>query len=173
MEPRGVNETGPEDAGVEGNPGTGGRSLAAATHLSVAVPVLVGILISAAAGSDLGGYVTVSSLLVVLCLGATLGIWAARKNGSPGVGFQALQAFWWGLVWLVGSALGWAISLPLALVYVGVPLVIVMFGFTVGLPAYSVYAAYRVYSGYAFCYPYLANKLSARTRNPGGGTEGQ
>lgn len=173
MEQRGVDETGIGDAGVGGSLAPGDRSLAAAAHLSVVVPVVVGILISAVAGFGFGGYVTGPSLLAVLCLGATLGVWAARKNSRPGVGFQALQAFWWGLVWLVGSALGWAISVPLALVYVGVPLVIVMFFFTVGLPAYSVYAAYRIYRGDAFRYPYLANRISSRPRNPGEDTEGR
>lgn len=98
---------------------------------------------------------------------APLIIWLVYKDRSPQVGFHALQSLWYQLAWLVIATVGGILGTLFSIITLGfgVFLVIPLAAVLGLIPfAHSLYAAYRVYTGSDFRYPYIADRMEGSGR---------
>ena len=93
---------------------------------------------------------------------AALIIWLVYRDRSSNVGFQALQAMWYQVAWLVILVAGWTVTTLLMFVLIGFLLVPVMALISVVPFVHSAYAAYRVSKDGEFRYPLIADMIQAR-----------
>lgn len=89
-------------------------------------------------------------------------IWLVYRDRSEKVAFQAMQAFWYQIAWIVVLAVGWTVTGLLMAVLIGFLLVPVMIVATVFPFAHSAYAAYKVNNGEDFRYPLIADLIEGR-----------
>ena len=92
---------------------------------------------------------------------AALIIWLVYRDRSSNVGFQALQAMWYQVAWLVILVAGWTVTTLLMLVLIGFLLVPVMALITLVPFVHSAYAAYRVSKDGGYRYPLIADMIEA------------
>lgn len=93
---------------------------------------------------------------------APLIIWLVYKDRSPHVGFHALQSLWYQLAWLAIATIGGILGTLFSIVTFGFGVFLVIpLAAVLGLVpfAHSLYAAYRVYTGADFRYPYIADRM--------------
>ena len=93
---------------------------------------------------------------------AALFIWLVYRDRSSKVAFQALQAMWYQVAWLVILVSGWTVTTLLMIVLIGFLLVPVMALITVVPFVHSAYAAYRVSKDGDYRYPLIADMIEAR-----------
>ena len=93
---------------------------------------------------------------------AALVIWLVYRDRSPRVAFNALQAMWYQVAWLVLLGVGWALTGLLTLILVGFLLIPVMALATVVPFVHAAYAAYRVSKGDDYRYVFIADLVQAR-----------
>jgi uncharacterized Tic20 family protein len=93
---------------------------------------------------------------------AALIIWLVYRDRSSNVGFQALQAMWYQVAWLVILVAGWTVTTLLMFVLIGFLLVPVMALITLVPFVHSAYAAYRVSKDSGYRYPLIADMIEAR-----------
>ena len=93
---------------------------------------------------------------------AALVIWLVYRDRSPRVAFNALQAMWYQVAWLVLLGVGWALTGLLTLILVGFLLIPVMALATVVPFVHAAYAAYRVSKGDDYRYVFIADLIQAR-----------
>ncbi len=98
---------------------------------------------------------------------APLIIWLVYKDRSPRIGFHALQSLWYQVAWLVLGTVGGFLATIFTLLTLGfgiflvVPLAVVL-----GLIPFvhQLYAAYKVYQGEDYRYPYVADRIDGGQR---------
>lgn len=88
---------------------------------------------------------------------AALVIWLMYKDRSPTISFHALQSLWYQVAWMVILTVGWTITFLLTIVIIGFLLIPVMIVVSVLPFAHMAYAAYRVYQGVDYRYPFVAD----------------
>lgn len=89
-------------------------------------------------------------------------LWLVYKDRSPSVGFQAIQSLWYQVAWAVLFAVGGFAGLMLTVLTLGLAaFVLVPLGAVLALVpfAHQLYAAYKVYQGVDYRYPFIANML--------------
>lgn len=99
-----------------------------------------------------------AGLVGLMPLGALI-VWLLYKDKSPRVGFNALQALWYQLAWLVILIVGWTLSFALAVVLIGFLLMPVMALASLVPFIHGCYAAYKVSQGVEYRYPYVADRI--------------
>jgi uncharacterized Tic20 family protein len=104
-------------------------------------------------------HLSVLAALVGLMPFGALIIWLVYKDRSPRVRFHALQALWYQIAWLVILVAGWFITLVLSLVLIGLLLLPVMLIASLVPFVHGCYAAYKVYEGEDYRYPFIADKI--------------
>ena len=92
----------------------------------------------------------------------TLVIWLVYRDRSRKVAFQALQAFWYQVAWIVILAAGWTVTGLLTLILIGFLLIPLMALLTVVPFVHSAYAAYRVSRDDDYRYPWIADLIESR-----------
>ena len=107
-----------------------------------------------------------AGLVGLMPLGALI-IWLVYRDRSRRVGFHALQALWYQVAWLVI----WIVASIIGLIFTVVTL---GFGIILVLPAavvlwlapvvHGCYAAYKVYQGVDYRYPFIADKIDGGAR---------
>lgn len=136
--------------GGDAPPSTGGRILATAAHLNLALPLLIGVLIAIGTG-ELDDAGVGAFWLTLLAIVATLVLRFASRGMAQSLNFQAKQAFWWGL--------------PAAIIAYIVALLAqnVIFAVILLLPSVviSCLAVGRILGGDGYRYPYVADWLEA------------
>ncbi|HET7478035.1 MAG TPA: DUF4870 domain-containing protein [Rubrobacteraceae bacterium] len=98
---------------------------------------------------------------------APLIIWLVYRDRSPQVGFHALQSLWYQLAWLAIATVGGILGTLFSIVTLGLGLFLVIpLAAVLGLVPFvhSLYAAYRVYTGADFRYPYIADRMEGTGR---------
>ncbi|HET7479991.1 MAG TPA: DUF4870 domain-containing protein [Rubrobacteraceae bacterium] len=93
---------------------------------------------------------------------AALIVYIVYRDRSQKVAFQALQAMWYQVAWIVILGAGWALTGLLTLVLIGFLLIPVMALLTVVPFVHSAYAAYRVSKDGEYRYPIIADMIEAR-----------
>ena len=88
---------------------------------------------------------------------AALVIWLMYKDRSPRISFHALQSLWYQVAWLVILGVGWTITALLTIVIIGFLLIPVMVVVSVIPFVHMGYAAYKVYQGVDYRYPFVAD----------------
>ena len=104
-----------------------------------------------------------AALLGLMPLGALI-IWLVYKDRSPRVGFHALQALWYQIAWLVILVVGWFVTIFLSLILIGLLLIPVMLLASLVPLIHGSYAAYKVYEGEDYRYPYIADRIDGGQR---------
>lgn len=102
-----------------------------------------------------------AALIGLMPLGALI-VWLVYKNRSPRVGFHALQALWYQIAWLVILVVGWFVTMVLTFVLIGFLLIPVMVVASIAPLVHGCYAAYKVYNGEDYRYPYIADRIDGR-----------
>lgn len=102
-----------------------------------------------------------AALIGLMPLGALI-VWLVYKDRSPRVGFHALQALWYQIAWLVILVVGWFVTMVLTFVLIGFLLIPVMVVASIVPVVHGCYAAYKVYNGEDYRYPYIADRIDAR-----------
>jgi len=95
---------------------------------------------------------------------AALVIWLLYKDRSPRVGFHALQSLWYQVAWIVILAVGWIVTSILMLVFIGFLLIPVMALASLVPFVHQCYAAYKVYQGVDYRYPFIADMVDKEHR---------
>jgi len=95
---------------------------------------------------------------------AALVIWAVYKDRSPRISFHALQSLWYQVAWMVILAVGWTVTALLTVVLVGFLLIPVMIVVSFVPFFHMAYAAYRVYQGDDYRYPFVAGLVGGNRR---------
>jgi uncharacterized Tic20 family protein len=98
---------------------------------------------------------------------APLIVWLLYKDRSPRVGFHALQSLWYQLAWLALSIVGGFVATVLLFVTFGLGIfVIAPAAVVLGLIPFvhQLYAAYKVYNGEDYRYPYIADRVDGPHR---------
>ena len=95
---------------------------------------------------------------------AALVIWLMYKERSPKISFHALQSLWYQVAWLVILAIGWTITALLTIVLIGFLLIPVMIVVSVLPFVHMGYAAYKVYNGVDYRYPFVADMVGGSRR---------
>ena len=98
---------------------------------------------------------------------APLIIWLVHRDRSARVGFHALQSLWYQLAWLAIATVGGILGTLFSIVTLGLGIFLVIpLAAIIGLIpfAHSLYAAYRVYTGADFRYPYIADRMEGFDR---------
>jgi uncharacterized Tic20 family protein len=107
-----------------------------------------------------------AGLVGLMPLGALV-IWLVYKDRSARVGFHALQALWYQIVWLLILVAGGFVTLVLSLVTFGLAaIVLVPLLILIGLVPFihGCYAAYKVNQGVDYRYPYIADRIDGGAR---------
>ena len=104
-----------------------------------------------------------AALLGLMPLGALI-IWLVYKDRSPRVGFHALQALWYQIAWLVILVVGWFVTFVLSFILIGLLLIPVMLLASMVPLIHGSYAAYKVYEGEDYRYPYIADRIDGGQR---------
>jgi uncharacterized Tic20 family protein len=86
------------------------------------------------------------------------------KERSPKISFHALQSLWYQVAWLVILAIGWTITALLTIVIIGFLLIPVMIVVSVLPFVHMGYAAYKVYNGVDYRYPFVADMVGGSRR---------
>lgn len=133
-------------AGMAGASGTMSvqdeRTWSMLAHLSILLNLITGI------GGPIGALV----------------IWLLYKDRSPRVGFHALQSLWYQVAWIVILTIGWIVTGILMFVLVGFLLVPVMALASLVPFVHQCYAAYKVYQGMDYRYPFIADMVDGGHR---------
>ncbi len=95
---------------------------------------------------------------------AALVIWLMYKDKSARISFHALQSLWYQVAWLVILAVGWTITFILTIVVIGFLLIPVMLVVSLLPFAHMGYAAYKVYQGVDYRYPFVADLVGGSRR---------
>jgi uncharacterized protein len=95
---------------------------------------------------------------------AALVIWLMYKDRSPRISFHALQSLWYQVAWLVILGVGWTITALLTTVIIGFLLIPVMIVVSVLPFVHMGYAAYKVYQGVEYRYPFVADMVGGSRR---------
>jgi uncharacterized protein len=95
---------------------------------------------------------------------AALAIWLVYKDRSSRVAFHALQSLWYQVAWLVILGVGWTITALLTIVIIGFLLIPVMIVVSVIPFVHMGYAAYKVYQGVDYRYPFVADMVGGSRR---------
>lgn len=95
---------------------------------------------------------------------AALVIWLVYKDRSPGISFHALQSLWYQVAWAVILAVGWTVTALLTIVIIGFLLIPVMVVVSFLPFAHMAYAAYKVYQGVDYRYPFVADLVGGGRR---------
>jgi uncharacterized Tic20 family protein len=93
---------------------------------------------------------------------AALIVWLVYRDRSSTVAFNALQAMWYQVAWVVILGAGWALTGLLTLVLIGFLLIPAMALLTVVPFVHSAYAAYRVSKDGEYRYPFIADLIESR-----------
>jgi uncharacterized protein len=104
-----------------------------------------------------------AALVGLMPLGALI-IWLVYKDRSPRVGFHALQALWYQIAWLVILVVGWSVTLVLSFILIGLLFIPVVLIASLVPLIHGSYAAYKVYQGEDYRYPYIADKIDGGQR---------
>lgn len=132
--------------GVAGQSGTMSvqdeRMWSMLAHLSILLNLITGI------GGPIGALV----------------IWLVYKERSPRVAFHAQQSLWYQVAWIVILAVGWILTTILMLVVVGFLLIPVMALASLVPFVHQCYAAYKVYQGVDYRYPFIADMVDSQHR---------
>jgi uncharacterized Tic20 family protein len=107
-----------------------------------------------------------AGLVGLVPLGALI-VWLLYKDRSPRVGFHALQALWYQLVWTVIFTVYVLVTVVLAIVTLGIAaIVLVPLAFLLALVplAHGCYAAYKVNGGVDYRYPFIADRIDGGAR---------
>ncbi len=136
-------------------------------------------------GEELGGYsgsgispedertwsmfshLSVLAALVGLMPIGALVVWLVYKDRSPRVGFHALQALWYQVAWLVIFVAAGIMGFFLTVITLGLAIFLVIpAGFLLGLVPiiHGCYAAYKVYNGEDYRYPFIADRIDGVNR---------
>lgn len=89
-------------------------------------------------------------------------VWLVYRDRSGAVAFNALQAMWYQVAWIVVLGVGWTLTGLLTLVLIGFLLIPVMALLTVVPFVHSAYAAYRVSRDGEYRYPFIADLIENR-----------
>jgi len=98
---------------------------------------------------------------------APLIIWLVYKDRSPGVGFHALQSLWYQVAWLVIGTVGGFLATLFTIVTFGLGIFLVVpLAVILGLVPFvhQLYAAYKVYQGVDYRYPFIADRIDGGAR---------
>ena len=95
---------------------------------------------------------------------AALVIWLVYKDKSQRVTFHALQALWYQVAWAVILMVGWAVTTILMIVVIGFLLIPVMVIASLVPFVHMCYAAYKVYQGVDYRYPFIADQIDPARR---------
>jgi uncharacterized Tic20 family protein len=98
---------------------------------------------------------------------APLIIWLVYKDRSPRVGFHALQSLWYQVAWLVLGTVGGFVAVLFTLITFGLGVFVVApLAVILGLVPFvhQLYAAYKVYGGEDYRYPFIADRIDGGTR---------
>lgn len=95
---------------------------------------------------------------------AALVIWLMYRDRSPRISFHALQSLWYQVAWMVILGVGWTITALLTIVIIGFLLIPVMIVVSFLPFAHMAYAAYRVYHGVDYRYPFVADLVGGSRR---------
>lgn len=107
-----------------------------------------------------------AALVGLMPLGALL-VWLVYKDRSPRVGFHALQALWYQVAWLVIFVVAGLMGFFLTVITLGLAIFLVIpAGVLLGLVpiVHGCYAAYKVYSGEDYRYPFIADRIDGTNR---------
>ena len=104
-----------------------------------------------------------AALVGLMPLGALV-IWLVYKDRSQRVGFHALQALWYQIAWLVILVVGWSVTFVLSFILIGLLLIPVMLIASLVPLVHGSYAAYKVYQGEDYRYPYIADRIDGGQR---------
>lgn len=118
------------------------RTWSMLAHLSVLLNIITGI------GGPIGALV----------------IWLIYKDKSERVAFHALQSLWYQVAWAVILLVGWFITTILMIVVIGFLLVPVMLIASLVPFVHMCYAAYKVYQGVDYRYPFIADQIDSAHR---------
>lgn len=99
---------------------------------------------------------------VVLGPVAAFIVWLVYKDRSSMVAFNALQAMWYQVAWIVILGAGWVLTGLLTLVLIGFLLIPVMALITLVPFVHGAYAAYRVGRDGEYRYPFIADMIENR-----------
>jgi uncharacterized protein len=112
-------------------------------------------------------HLSVLAELVGLMPFGALIIWLVYKDRSPRVRFHALQALWYQIAW-IGIFLVYAlVTIFLSIITLGIAtIVLVPLAFLLAVVplAHGCYAAYKVYEGEDYRYPFIADKIDGGAR---------
>jgi uncharacterized Tic20 family protein len=98
---------------------------------------------------------------------APLLVWLVYKDRSPRVGFHALQSLWYQVAWLVLGTIGGFLATVFTILTLGLGIfVVVPLAVVLGLIPFvhQLYAAYKVYQGVDYRYPYIADRIDGGQR---------
>jgi uncharacterized Tic20 family protein len=98
---------------------------------------------------------------------APLIVWLVYKDRSPRVGFHALQSLWYQVAWLVLGTVGGFLATVFTILTLGLGIfVVVPLAVVLGLIPFvhQLYAAYKVYQGVDYRYPYIADRIDGGQR---------
>jgi uncharacterized Tic20 family protein len=104
-----------------------------------------------------------AALVGLMPLGALI-VWLIYKDRSPRVRFHALQALWYQIAWLVLIVAYTFVSALLTLVVIGVFMFFLLPLIALIPIAHGCYAAYKVYKGEDFRYPFIADWIDGGRR---------
>jgi|SRR5215212_2448109 len=99
---------------------------------------------------------------------AALVVWLVYRDKSRRVAFHALQSLWYQVAWIVILGVGWTIAgiliATIILAIVGIPLALVLLLATFVPFVHQCYAAYKVYQGVDYRYPFIADLVDGGRR---------
>lgn len=107
-----------------------------------------------------------AALMGLMPLGSLV-IWLVYKDRSPRVGFHALQALWYQVAWLVIFVAAGLMGFFLTVITLGLALFLVIpASILLGLVpiVHGCYAAYKVYRGEDYRYPFIADRIDGANR---------
>ncbi|HEV8043550.1 MAG TPA: DUF4870 domain-containing protein [Rubrobacter sp.] len=93
---------------------------------------------------------------------AALIVWLVYRDRSSKVAFQALQAMWYQVAWLVVLVAGWTVTGILTIVLIGFLLMPAMALISLVPFVHGAYAAYRVNRDGEYRYPFIADMIERR-----------
>ena len=93
---------------------------------------------------------------------APLVIWLVYKDRSSRVGFHALQSLWYQVAWLVLGTVGGFLATMFTILTLGFGILLVIpLAVVLGVIPFvhQLYAAYKVYQGEDYRYPFIADRI--------------
>ena len=93
---------------------------------------------------------------------AALVVWLVYRDRSSKVAFQALQAMWYQVAWLVILVAGWTVTGILTIVLIGFLLMPAMALISLVPFVHAAYAAYMVNRDGEYRYPFIADMIERR-----------